>query len=134
MAEENTENVITVKQQKAITALLSERTTRDAAKKAGVSEKTLYGWLADKDFRSALREAESGVLETVTRRLTSGQRLALDTLEKLIQSARHESTKLTACVSWLNMFIKYRDMKDIDDRLTALEEHIKGGNNNDNSK
>jgi hypothetical protein len=115
------EKVITVKQTKAITALLSERTGRDAAKKAGVSEKTLYGWLADPAFRAALRSAEAEVLDTVTRRLGVGQALALDTLEKLIQSARHESTKLTACVSWLNMFVKYRDMKDIDERLTALE-------------
>jgi len=118
------EKVITVKQQKAITALLSERTGRDAAKKAGVSEKTLYGWLADKDFRAALRSAEAEVLDTVTRRLGVGQALALDTLESLIQRAKHESTKLTACVSWLNMFIKYRDMQDIDERLTALEAAI----------
>lgn len=123
------EKVITVKQTKAITALLSERTARDAAKKAGVNEKTLYTWLADPAFRGALRSAEMDILETVTRRLGAGQSLALDTLEKLIQSARHESTKLTACVSWLNMFIKYRDMKDIDERLTALEAAI-----NDNKK
>ena len=119
-----TEKVITVKQQKAITALLSERTGRDAAKKAGVSEKTLYTWLADPDFRAALRSAEGDILDTVTRRLGVGQTLALDTLEKLIQAARHESTKLTACVSWLNMFVKFRDMKNIDERLTALEAAI----------
>jgi len=130
MTEEKPEKVITVKQQKAITALLSERTARDAAKKAGVNEKTLYTWLnSDAAFRSALREAESGLLETVTRRLGVGQSLALDTLESLIQKAKHESTKLTACVSWLNMFVKYRDMKDIDERLTALEAAI-----NDNKK
>jgi hypothetical protein len=125
MTENTTEKVITVKQEKAITALLSERTTRDAAKKAGVSEKTIYTWLnSDAAFREALRSAESGVLEAVTRRLGVGQRLALDTLEDLIKKARHESTKLTACVSWLNMFVKYRDMKDIDERLTALEAAI----------
>ncbi len=122
--QENTETGITVKRQKAIAALLSERTLGAAAKKAGIGERTLYTWLTDKDFRAALREAEREVLDTVTRRLTAGQTLALDTLEKLIQSARHESTKLTACVSWLNMFIKYRDMKDIDERLTALEAAI----------
>ena len=122
--QENSTNGITVKQQKAITALLSERTAGLAAKKAGIGERTLYNWLADPAFRGALREAEREVLDTVTRRLTAGQALALDTLEKLIQSARHESTKLTACVSWLNMFIKYRDMQDIDERLTALEEKM----------
>ncbi len=122
--QKNTDNGITTKQKKAITALLSERTARDAAKAAGVGERTLYNWLGEPAFRAALRSAETGLLDTVTRRLSSGQTLALDTLEKLIQSARHESTKLTACVSWLNMFIKYRDMKDIDERLTALEAAI----------
>jgi hypothetical protein len=127
MTEENTEKVISVKQEKTIAALLSERTARDAAKKAGVSEKTIYEWLKnDAAFREALRSAERGVLEDVTRRLTTGQRLALDTLEDLIKKARHESTKLTACVSWLNMFVKYRDMADIDERLTKLEEAING--------
>lgn len=122
--QENSEKGITTKQQKAITALLSERTAGLAAKRAGIAERTLYNWLADPAFRAALRSAESEVLDTVTRRLSAGQTLALDTLEKLIQSARHESTKLTACVSWLNMFIKYRDIKDIDERLTALEAAI----------
>lgn len=122
--QENTEKSITTKQQKAITALLSERTARDAAKAAKISERTLYIWLGDSVFRAALRDAERGLLDDVTRRLSAGQRLALDTIEKLIQSARHESTRLTACVSWLNMFIKYRDMQDIDERLTALEAAI----------
>ena len=90
------ENVITVKQQKAIAALLSERTTRDAAKTAGVNEKTLYTWLNDQNFRAALRSAEKDILNDVTRRLSAGQSLALDTLEKFVKSARHESTKLWA--------------------------------------
>jgi len=123
---ENTENVITVKQQKAITALLSERTTRDAAKAAGVSEKTLYQWLNEPAFRAALREAEKSILDDVTRRLSAGASLALDTLKKLVQSARHESTKLRASVAWLELSLKYRDMHDIEERLTALEAAING--------
>ena len=117
----NSENVITVKQQKAITALLTERTTRDAAKTAGVNEKTLYTWLNEPAFRSALRSAEKDILDDVTRRLSAGQVLALDTLTKLIQTARHESTKLRAAVAWLEMSLKFRDMQDIEERLTALE-------------
>jgi transposase len=126
MTEENTENVITVKQHKAITALLSERTTRDAAKAAGVSEKTLYQWLNEPAFRAALREAEKSILDDVTRRLSAGASLALDTLKKLVQSARHESTKLRASVAWLELSLKYRDMHDIEERLTALEAAING--------
>jgi len=119
-----TDKVLSTKQIKAIAALLSERTARDACKLAGISEKTLYVWMGDPVFREALKTAEAGVLDTVTRRLTSGQALALDTLEKLIQSARHESTKLTAALSWLNMYIKYRDMSDVEQRLAVLEAAI----------
>lgn len=120
------ENVITVKQQKAITALLSERTTRDAAKATGVNEKTLYTWLNEPNFRAALRFAEKDILNDVTRRLSAGQRLALDTLQRLIQSARHESTKLRAAVAWLELSLKFRDMQEIDERLTALEAALNG--------
>jgi len=117
----NTENVITVRQQKAIAALLTERTTRDAAKKAGLNEKTLYVWLNEPTFRGALRDAEKAILDDITRRLSAGQELALNTLEKLIQSARHESTKLRASVAWLELSLKFRDMHGIEERLTALE-------------
>lgn len=126
MTDENTENVISVRKTKAITALLTERTTRDAAKTAGVNEKTLYTWLADKDFRAALRDAEKNILDGVTRRLSAGQMSALDTVQKLFQSARHESTRLRAAVAWVDLALKYRDMQDIDTRLTKLEEAING--------
>lgn len=115
------EKVITFKQQKAIAALLSERTARDAARKAGVSEKTLYSWLAGQDFRAALRSAESELMDTVTRRLNAGQVKALETLEDLIENGQSETTRLNACLAWLNIFVKYRDIRDIDERLTALE-------------
>jgi len=127
MTDENAEIVITAKQVKAINAMLTERTTRAAAKKAGVNEKTLYEWLKnDAAFRGALRDAERGLLDNVTRRLSSGQTLALDVLEKLIQSARHESTRLRACVAWLDLSLKYRDILNIDERLTALENKQNG--------
>lgn len=122
--QENSENSITLKQQKAIAALLTERTTTAAAKKAGISERTLYTWLGDPAFRGALRTAEKSILDDVTRRLSAGQTLALDTLEKLVKSARHESTKLRASVAWLEMSLKYRDAQDIEERLTALEAAI----------
>lgn len=122
--QENSENSITTKQQKAIAAMLSERTTTAAAKKAGISERTLYTWLNEPAFRGALRKAEKAILDDVTRRLSAGQTLALDTLEKLVKSARHESTKLRASVAWLEMSLKYRDAQDIEERLTALEAAI----------
>jgi len=121
---ENSENGITTKQQKAIAALLSERTIGAAAKAAGVGERTLYNWLNEPNFRAALRDVETDLLNTVTRRLSAGLTLALDTLETLMKKARHESTRHAAAVSWLNLSLKFRDTLEIDERLTALEAAI----------
>lgn len=122
--QNNTEYSITTKQQKAIAALLSEKTIGAAAKSAGVGERTLYTWLDEPNFKAALRSAEREILDEVTRRLSAGQSLALDTLQKLVTSARHESTKLRASVAWLELSLKFRDINDIEDRLTALEAAI----------
>lgn len=119
-----TENVINLKQAKVIAALLSERTARDAAKKAGISEKTLYQYMQADNFRTALREAESELLNSAVRRLATGQSAALDSLSLLITKAKHESTRRQASVDWLNMFLRFNDVKNIDERLTALEAAI----------
>lgn len=121
-----TKKILSIKQHKAIVALLTERTSRQAARAVGVTDKTISLWLTMPAFREALRDAERGALEDATRRLTAGQQLALDTLEQLIEGAKHESTKLTACVQWLTLYLKYRDMKDIDERLSILEMKING--------
>ena len=123
---ENSDNGISTKQQKAIAALLSERTFGAAAKRAGIGERTLYNWLNEPAFRAALRSAESAMLETVTRRLSVGQSLALDALETLITKAKHESTRRQAAVDWLNLSLKFIDTLNIDERLTALEAAING--------
>lgn len=119
--QENTENGITTKQQKAIAALLSERTIGAAAKKAGIAERTLYTWLNEPDFRAELRSVEKDMLESVTRRLSVGQMHALDTLETLITKAKHESTRRQAAIDWLNLSLKFIDVLNLDERLTALE-------------
>jgi len=123
---ENSDNGISTKQQKAIAALLSERTLGAAAKRAGIGERTLYNWLGEPAFHTALRSAESAMLETVTRRLSAGLSLALDALESLITKAKHESTRRQAAVDWLNLSLKFIDTLDIDKRLTALEAAING--------
>jgi hypothetical protein len=127
--QKTTYNGITTKQARAIACLLSTRTARDAARAAKVGEKTLYTWLADPAFRVALRSAEADMLATVTRRLSSGQSLALDALETLITKAKHESTRRQAAIDWLNLSLKFIDTVNIDERLTALEAAI-----NDNKK
>jgi hypothetical protein len=125
--QESTDNSVSTKQQKAIAALITERNQSAAAKSAGVGERTLYKWLADNNFRTALRTAESQLVDSAVRRLAVGQGAALDTLETLMTKAKHESTRASAAVSWLNLFLRFSEARDIEQRLSELEKLVTNG-------
>jgi hypothetical protein len=117
---------LTPKQFKGVAALLSSKTIADAALKAQVSERTLFTWLEDADFRAEVRKAEMQTVENATRRLLNGQNLALDTLEDLTTKARGESVRRLAAESWLNLSMRYNEMRDVESRLTELEKAVYG--------
>jgi hypothetical protein len=120
---------LTAKQSRAIGYLLTCRTAGDAAKKSGVSEKTIFTWMKLDNFRAALNDASRETIDNASRRLMQGQGEALDALSALIKKGRNESVRRAAAVDWLNITLKYKDINDIEERLTKLEEAI-----NDNKK
>jgi lambda repressor-like predicted transcriptional regulator len=122
---------VTLKQRKAIAALLATQTVREAAKHAGVAEKTLYQWLAQPAFKRALQDAQTALLDEVLRRLSAGAGLAVDTLRQLTQSGEHESTRLRAAIAWMELVVKYKDVLDFEARLEALESAVFGRQKNE---
>ena len=111
------------RQQRAIAALLTTKSMSEAASSAGVGERTLYRWLAeDEAFRAGLARAESELLDTATRRLLALQGQAIETLEHLLSSAESESVRLRAAQVAIETSLKLRELRDIDQRLTALEQ------------
>ena len=115
-----TENVLTTKQQRAIAALISEPSNRKAAKVAGVAEKTIQRYLEDENFKDALAQAESALIDGASRQLLSGQTQALMVLSDIMQNSNDTNRRLAA-VAWLELSIKVRDWKSIEERLTRLE-------------
>jgi hypothetical protein len=109
------------KQRKAIAALLSERTIEDAAKAIVITSRTIYRWMESNEFRNALLEAEGLAVDAATRRLISGNDVALDTLADLMVKAESESVRRQAASDWLTHLIKMRELRNIEKRLTALE-------------
>ena len=127
--DETTDNYsLTPKQARAIGYLLSCRTIADAAKKSGVTEKTIFTWMQDKAFRLALQDAERETIDAASRRLMQGQAEALDALASLITKSKNESVKRAAAIDWLNLTLKYRDLNDLDRRITELEKAVLHGN------
>ena len=75
--------------ERAVVALLSEKTIAAAAKKAGVGEKTLRRWLADDEqFQTEYAAALRTTFEAGIQRAQALAAKAVDTLEDLLEDER----------------------------------------------
>lgn len=121
--------MLTPKQQRAIRALLEHKSVGKAAESIGVGERTLFRWLADPAFRQALTEAESDLLDAATRRLLTLQESAISTLEQVLAASDNDSVRLRAASVVLDHLLKLRELRDVERRLTALEQAAAGRRN-----
>ena len=79
------ENVsLTAKQHRAIAALISSPTVGEAAKAAGVSERTLARWMGDPDFRMALGVVESDMIDGAVRCMIGDLTANHDTMRAIL--------------------------------------------------
>lgn len=112
---------LTARQARAVGYLLTCRTVGEAAKKTGVTERTIFTWLNQDHFKAAIREAGLSTIDHTSRRLAQGQADALDSLSQLMKKAKSEWTRRAAAVDWLHLTLKYRDVNELEERLTQLE-------------
>jgi len=88
----------------AISALLSASTIQGAAKKAGVSRRTLLRWMKEPDFRTEYAQAKSEILRMASAILVRSSAKAALTLAEIFsnkwgrenQAARERSDRLSA--------------------------------------
>jgi len=111
------------RKKRAIAALLSEANVKAAAAKAGVGESTIHRWLEDSQFQEALARAEGEIIDAASRLLLKGQRLALDVLLEIMETA-NETNRRLAAVAWLELSLKLRELSTIEKRLEVLENKL----------
>jgi len=119
------ENVLSRNQRRALAALLESRTITQAAEMCGLTTKTLSRYMEDPIFRAELARHEAELIDEAGRILISGQKSALSTLAHLMQHAEAESTRRLAAGTWLDLCLRWRDLK-IEERISALEEVVYG--------
>jgi hypothetical protein len=113
---------LTSRQQRTIAALLAARNVREASKQAKVSERTVYTWLAEPDFRASLYAAEGHLIDAATRRLLHHQDVALTVILTIMADRDNPaSVRLRAAQLVLEQLLKLRELRDIESRLRALE-------------
>lgn len=115
------------KQPKAIAALMSCRTIKEAAEKTGVGEATIFRWLQDEDFQKAHRRVKKQLVEQAVSRIQHLTGEAVDTLRKIMLDAKKPpSTRVTAARVILETAIKALEVEDLEARIKTLEDRIIG--------
>jgi len=108
-------------QKRALRALLVERTVRDAAKAAGVSTRTVYNYLSQSNFLSALRARQDELTAATVASLAGGAGLALATLEEVMDSDATAAAKVRAALGWLKAWRDAVELDSLEKRVSELE-------------
>ena len=110
------------KQEEAIAALLTQRSTEEAARAVGIGISTLLRWLKVPEFRAAYREARREAVGQATARLQQATGAAASTLLRLmVDPSVPAAVRLRAADSIFDHAAKAIEIEDIEARVTELE-------------
>lgn len=120
---------LTNRQRRAIAALMSSRNVSAAAQAAGVGLRTLHRWLDDPSFVAELKSAESAAIDQAVRRLAELSGAAIETLAGAMQNTDATTgARVQAANVALSQLLRLRELHDLEQRIAALEEVRKDGN------
>lgn len=102
-------------------ALACGATKEAAARKAGVSESTVYRRLNDPGFQRELSEMRSDMVQRATGMLTAATMEAAKTLLNLQDASVPPAVRLGAARAILDFGLKMRQIVELEERLVAME-------------
>ena len=109
-----------------ILALAAGETVRDAAKRAGVSERTAHRRLDGAEYRRRVIAARREMFGRAMGLLADGAACAVSTLRGLAETAKSESVRLNAAKGILDVANRWREVNDLSERVAELEEQLNG--------
>ena len=112
---------MTHKKEKLLAALLTSRTKKEAAKAAGISERTMRTYFDDPEFRAAYKQA-AGIMDRATRQLQQNLTAAIDRLDAIVADDEETSANhITAARTLLDYGLKFTEFNDILRELESTE-------------
>lgn len=110
-------------QSKAIAALLTASSIGQAANDVGVTQRTLFRWLADPAFDAAYKAAKREAVGQAIARLQQLSGAAVLVLATVMADKQSPaSSRVAAASKILDTAIKVVELEEIEARLTALEQ------------
>lgn len=114
---------LTPNQVSALAALLAGRSVRAAAKAAGVDPATVHRWLNDPSFRAAQQAGRRELAQQSLAQLQGITKTAIGVVEELMtDKTKPASVRLRAAQIVIEATVKWLELEDFADRLTALEQ------------
>ena len=108
--------------ERAILALLSDRTLGQAAAKAEVNERTLRRWLSeDEAFQAAYAAARQTTFQAGINRAQVLTVKAIDTLDELLDEKKHPHVRLGAARTVAELGLHQHDAETILKKLDEIE-------------
>ena len=101
-------------------AIAAGTSVKDAARAAGVSERTAYRRQRDPEFRRRVAEIRSSFMSDAAGRLAEASTEAVSTLKALL-TASSDSVRLSAARAILEIGPKLREHTELEGRISALE-------------
>jgi hypothetical protein len=106
-----------------IAALAAGAAYADAAKHAGVSERTVRRRLDDPAFKREVGAARDAMVSQAVARLSAATTAAVDALRALLDSPL-DFARLAAARNILELALKFREHDELSARVAALEERL----------
>ena len=108
--------------ERAILALLSEKTLAGSARRCGVNERTLRRWLADdEEFKRGLTEARRLMFQSGMTRVEALAVKAVDTLGDLLGAKKNPAVRLGAARTLVELGLHRHDAETILKKLDEVE-------------
>ena len=108
--------------ERVLAALLSCSTEREAADRAGVSEKTVRNYLADESFKAEYAARRRALVDGAAGMLQKGMIEAVATISDVMRNASKPLERVAASKVILDYGIRYTEISDLYDRVeTAIK-------------
>ncbi|MFO0804414.1 MAG: hypothetical protein U0791_14985 [Gemmataceae bacterium] len=105
-------------------ALACGATVDAAARQCGLSDRTVYRRLQDDEFQKRLTEVRADMVQRSSSMLTAAAGEAVRTLLALLKPPTSAAVRLGAARAILEVGLKIRQMVELEDRMSELEEAV----------
>lgn len=116
---------MTSQKEKALAALLTYPTRKEAAMAAGITDRTLRGYLQDKEFRDAYRAAYNDVVEDATRKAQLLMGKAMGVFETVMDDAAESgATRTQAAAKAMEYALRLTEQTDVVAELAEIRKAV----------